>query len=297
MEKVYDGSLNAPASALKSGGITNTVLGHTLSLSGTGVMSTKDVAVGKTVSVGTLSLAGAQSANYKLAGGTIDIDVTPRTTDASGSRHYDGTTVARSSAFTSFSNTAGSDTLSLSGSGTIGSADVGSKGVSIGTLSSAHPNYILGNATLTITQRPVNLSGSRITGNVDNSTEIDSSKLRFVNLPNNERLNLSGAGKINSIHPGVHNIDLHTLVMSNGTGLISNYTFLGGTRIFRITSGLKTKAGVLKALQSDSGNNRKLLPSKTSHRTMPAVSERVTVSTPDQSIEVNPCVLTNGYCN
>ena len=297
MEKVYDGSLNAPASALKSGGISNTVLGHTLSLSGIGLMSTKNVAVGKTVSVGTLSLAGAQSANYKLADGTIDIDVTPRTTDASGSRHYDGTTVARSSAFTSFSNTVGSDTLSLSGSGTIGSAGVGSKGVSIGTLSSAHPNYILGNATLTITQRPVNLSGSRIAGDGGNSTNIDASKLRFTNIPNNETLNLSGEGKINSIRPGIHNIDLNTLVMSNGTGLISNYTFIGGSRIFRIISGLKTKAGVLRVLQSDSGKNRKLLPSKTSHRTMPAVSERVTVSTPDQSIEVNPCVLKNGYCN
>ena len=85
--------------------------------------------------------------------------------------------------------------------------------------------------------------------------------------------------------------------MGNGTGLISNYTFSGGSRIFRIISGLKTKAGVLRALQSENGKNRKLLPSKTSHRTMPAVSERVTVSTPDQSIEVNPCVLTNGYCN
>ena len=116
MEKVYDASLNAPASALKSGGITNTVLGHTLSLTGTGVMSTKDVGVGKTVSVGTLGLGGAQSANYKLAGGIIGIDVTPRTTNASGSRHYDGTTVAGSSTFTSFSNTVGGDTLSLSGS-------------------------------------------------------------------------------------------------------------------------------------------------------------------------------------
>ena len=205
--------------------------------------------------------------------------------------------MARSSAFTSFSNTVGSDTLSLSGSGTIGSAGVGSKGVSIGTLSSAHPNYILGNATLTITQRPVNLSGSRIAGDGGNSTNIDASKLRFTNIPNNETLNLSGEGKINSIRPGIHNIDLNTLVMSNGTGLISNYTFIGGSRIFRIISGLKTKAGVLRALQSDSGKNRKLLPSKTSHRTMPAVSERVTVSTPDQSIEVNPCVLKNGYCN
>ena len=131
----------------------------------------------------------------------------------------------------------------------------------------------------------------------DNTKEIDSSKLIFTNLPSNETLNLSGAGKINSIRPGIHNIDLNTLVMSNGTGLISNYTFVGGSHIFRIISGLRTKKGVLRALQSDKGNNRKLLPSKTSHRSMPAVSERVTVSTPDQSVEVNPCVLTNGYCN
>ena len=102
-------------------------------------MSTKDVGVGKTVSVGTLGLGGAQSANYKLAGGIIGIDVTPRTTNASGSRHYDGTTVALGLQHLQvFPNTVRGDTLSLSGSGTIGSVGVGSKGVSIGTLSSAH---------------------------------------------------------------------------------------------------------------------------------------------------------------
>ena len=86
--------------------------------------------------------------------------------------------------------------------------------------------------------------------------------------------------------------------MTNGTGLISNYTFVGGSFLFQITSPLRTRAGVLRALQSMSnGNNRKLLPSKTSHRTMPTVSERVTVSTPDQSIAINPRVLKNGYCN
>ena len=73
---------------------------------------------------------------------------------------------------------------------------------------------------------------------------------------------------------------------------------LGGHFLFQITSPLRSRAGVLRALQSMSnGNNRKLLPSKTSHRSMPAVSERITVSTPDQSIQVNPCVLQNGYCN
>ena len=95
-----------------------------------------------------------------------------------------------------------------------------------------------------------------------------------------------------------HSINLNTLTMSNGTGSTSNYTFLGGSFLFQIISPFTTKANVLRALRTMSnGNNRKLLPSKTSHRSMPAISERITVSTPDQSVEVNPCVLQNGYCN
>ena len=135
-EKTYDASVNATSSDLKTNGITNTVLSHSLTLNGTGTMSTTSVGIGKSLSVGTLTLSGAQSANYTLTGGTHTIDVNPRTTNATGARHYDGSTVARGSAFNSFSNTVGSDTVTLSGSGTIASADVGSKGVTIGTLQS-----------------------------------------------------------------------------------------------------------------------------------------------------------------
>ena len=38
-------------------------------------------------------------------------------------------------------------------------------------------------------------------------------------------------------------------------------------------------------------------PSRTTHRRVPAVAERISISTPDQSISVSPCVLKNGYCN
>ena len=51
------------------------MLGHSLALSGTGTMSTTGVGMGKSLSVGTLSLSGAQSANYTLTGGTHTIDV------------------------------------------------------------------------------------------------------------------------------------------------------------------------------------------------------------------------------
>ena len=113
-----------------------------------------------------------------------------------------------------------------------------------------------------------------------------------------ETLNLSGVGTIPTLTYGTFPITLNTLSMSDGSGSTSNYTFTGGSFLFQIISPFTTKANVLKALQTMSnGNNRKLLPSKTSHRSMPAVSERVTVSTPDQSVQVNPCVLQNGYCN
>jgi hypothetical protein len=261
-------------------------------------MATTGVGVGKPVSIGTLSLTGAQSSNYTLSGGTHTIDVNPRTTNASGTRYYDGSLVAGSSTFNTFSNTVGGDTITLSGSGTIASAGVGSKGVTIGSLQSAHPNYILGNATLTITQRPVSLSGSRILGG---TTDVLASELSFANLANSETLLLSGLGTIPTLGIGSFPLSLFTLTMSNGSGSVSNYTFTGGSFVFNILSPLpplRSRAGVLRALNNmTNGNNRILLPSKTSHRSMPAVSERITVSTPDQSIQVNPCVLQNGYCN
>ena len=46
-----------------------------------------------------------------------------------------------------------------------------------------------------------------------------------------------------------------------------------------------------------SGKNLILLPTKTSHRSVPAISEKISISTPDQSVTVAPCVLRNGLCN
>ena len=89
--------------------------------------------------------------------------------------------------------------------------------------------------------------------------------------------------------------------MGNGSGSTSNYTFTGGSFIFTILDPLppfNSRAGVIRALnRMTNGNNRKLLPSKTSHRTVPAVSERISLTTPDESVSVNPCVLQSGFCD
>ena len=162
IEKIYDGTLDAPASGLQSNGISNTVGGQTLTLSGNGQMQNKNVGVGKNItSIGTLALGnGSGSAsNYTLDGGNHSIDVTARATSASGSRFYDGTNIVNGNIFDSFTNTVGSDTITISGSGTIGSPGVGSKSVNIGSLTSAHPNYIITGASMNVTKRPVNLFG------------------------------------------------------------------------------------------------------------------------------------------
>ena len=99
LEKIYDATTNAAGSDLKTNGITNTVLGHSLTLNGTGTMTSTGVGVDKSVTIGTLSLSGAQASNYTLTGGNHTIDVTPRTTNASGSRHYDGSLSVRGSVF------------------------------------------------------------------------------------------------------------------------------------------------------------------------------------------------------
>ena len=46
-----------------------------------------------------------------------------------------------------------------------------------------------------------------------------------------------------------------------------------------------------------SGRNLDLSPTKTTHRSLPAIAEKISISTPDQSITVKPCVLQNGLCS
>ena len=199
--------------------------------------------------------------------------------------------------FGTFTNTVGADTVTVSGIGTINSSEVGSKSVTIGSLSSAHPNYILTGASINVTKRPINLSGSRIAE--DNRSLIVLADELSVSTVNNEKLSLSGSGSISKNIPGtIQNISLDTLAFTDGTGLASNYTFSGGRFIMILRHKLSLKQRIREILKvGRSGKNLILLPSRTFHRNVPAVSEKVSISTPDQSISVAPCVLQNGLCN
>ena len=129
----------------------------------------------------------------------------------------------------------GSDTVTLSGSGSILSASVGSKGVTIGSLQSAHPNYTLNNATITVTQKPVNLFGSRI-GGAGGGYDIPASELRFTNLASGETLESFWVW--DNTKSCSHNTSNDVKYINNEqwNRSISNYTFTGGSFLFEITS-------------------------------------------------------------
>ena len=137
--------------------------------------------------------------------GTFDINL--RNITFVGTRHYDGTTDANTSNFTStFSNLVGGEDLNLTGSGSVASKNVTSEqSITLGSIAladgtAASSNYNLTSATLDITKRPINLTGSRI---YDSSTTASSSDLTTItNLVGSETIALSGNGVLGNANVG-----------------------------------------------------------------------------------------------
>ena len=86
---------------------------------------------------------------------------------------------------TTFSNLVGSETLAVTGSGTVSSGNVGTgKSITLGTLSLANgsgsaSNYSLSNANLDITKRALTLIGSKI---YDGNTTIQGNEITTFHL-------------------------------------------------------------------------------------------------------------------
>ena len=153
---------------------------------------------------------------------------------------------------------------------------------------------------MTVTQRPVSLRGSRI---ADGNLVVDASELSISNLANGENLTLTGSGSINASRPGTsERINLLSLSISNGSGasagLVSNYTLVGGRHFMTLRHRLTSVQRIRNIITSGfSGKSVVRTPSRTTHRRVPAIAEKISISTPDQSVSVNPCILKNGYCN
>ena len=132
--KTYDANTDAISSAIT---LSNLAGSETLAHSGTASTSSANAGTYTISNLSGISLAdgsnGGIASNYTLSSGTHDFTINRRIISLSGTRLYDATTNAVASDLSTHSNLVGSQTLALSGTGTITSIkNVGSnKTVSI----------------------------------------------------------------------------------------------------------------------------------------------------------------------
>ncbi|MCZ3374537.1 beta strand repeat-containing protein, partial [Rhizobium sp. AG207R] len=93
--------------------------------------------------------------------------------------------------------------------------------------------YVDYSGALTISQRVLNLSGGRT---YDGTTNVAAGNLSLDNFANGETLTLTGVGSMADKNAGTGKVlSVGTLSLSNGSGLASNYTLIGGTDTVDIT--------------------------------------------------------------
>ena len=192
--------------------------------------------------------SGGTASNYTLTGGTHNFVVNRRVVGVSGTRLYDATTNAIASDLSTHANLVGSETLNLSGTGTIASKDVGpNKTVTVGTLAladgtGAASNYSLNSAAINITQRVLSSSGSKT---YDANTDALAADITLSNLVSGEALNHSGTATISSANAGSYTItNLTGVSIADGSGgTASNYTLTGGTHNFTVNQKVISLSG------------------------------------------------------
>ena len=232
--KTYDANTNALAGAIT---LSNLVSGEALNHSGTATISSANAGSYTISNLSGISIAdgsGGAASNYTLTGGTHNFTVNRRPVGVSGTRLYDATTNAVASDLSTHANLVGSETLTLSGTGTIASKDVGSnKTVSVGTLALGNgsngglaANYTLSGGThqLTVNQRPLNATLAR---QYDGTTAAAGSTLSsFDALQGGETLTMTGSGTAASanVANGIAMSSNGNLALADGTGAASNYS-------------------------------------------------------------------------
>ena len=165
--KFYDANTNALDADISLSNLVSGELNH----SGTATISSANAGSYTITNLAGITIAdgsGGTASNYTLTGGTHNFTVNQRPLNATLARQYDGTTNAAGSDLSSFDALQGGETLTLSGLGTAANDNV-ANGISVsslGTLALVNgtglaSNYSLNSASLNITQRILNSSGSK----------------------------------------------------------------------------------------------------------------------------------------
>ena len=241
--KVYDNDtkLNNSIISVASGLVGSETLGLSgdvvtnSSNVGTYLASANQLNSGSTTIALTNGSNGGLSNNYTINEGTFTITQRPIT--ISGTKVYDGTQTVSAANITTFNNTAGGQTLTVSGNTSfLESQSVGSgktinvSGLTLGNGTGAASNYSLSSGTFNVTARPVTLTTNRL---FDNTKNVDATNLSvtFNNLVGSETLSLSGLGSVSSenVASGQQSVTLGTLSLADNSGVASNYSLTSAT--------------------------------------------------------------------
>ena len=251
--RVYDANTDANASLFGNNGVIATgINGETVSLGGSGIVSSKNVGsyTGANFNLGTLTLSNGTglAGNYTLVGGTDHLTITPAMLTVIGTtvqtRQYDGTTMAQlngaqlQGVFGGDNVTLGNDTSGSFASPNAASNIAVSTGMTVGGGDAG--NYVLvqpAHLTGTIVPHVLNLIGTRVyDGLTDAHAGLFGSSGVLSTGIGTETVNLGGSGVLTSKHVGTRSFaNLGTLALSDGSGLASNYTLVGGTDKVTIT--------------------------------------------------------------
>ena len=164
--------------------------------------------------------------------------VTAKPLSLSGTRQYDGTTSVDSSVLTT-GNFVGSETVALSGSGSLSSADVQSNsslssisGLSLedGSGGGLASNYTLtgGSQSVNVTRRSIVMTGSR---EYDGTNTISAPDVSFVGTVGSDDLSISGKMTVSNANVGSNkSVSMKSAKLQDGSnGKASNYELVSGT--------------------------------------------------------------------
>ena len=250
--KVYDGTTSTSSATFGNATVTSanglsSNLNVTLS-DQTYTYSEKDAGNNKVVTADSAySISSASHSRhgdvYGLAVSSIakqinNAQVTAKPVSISGTRQYDGTTSVDSPDLT-VGNFVGSETVTLSGSGSLSSADVQSNsslsstsGLSLvdGSGGGLASNYTLtgGSQSVSVTKRPVVMSGSR---EYDGTNIISASDVSFIGTIGNDDLSVSGNMTVSNADVGFNkSVSMRSAILQDGSnGKASNYQLVSGT--------------------------------------------------------------------
>ena len=224
-----------------------------VTISGSATASSANV--GNSVSItnaniGSLALGGADAGNYNIntiaINGLLNVSITPKKVNLSGTRLYDGTVNAANSDLSVSSGTVGSETLTISGTGTLNAGGAGSRTITNtgslalgnGTNGGIGSNYTLdgGTHSMTINPLPLTITGTKIYDG-DNEVHSNTNEAQIQNIISGENVLFSGFARSDSADVGT-NINVGTIntwALADQTHAASNYTFTGGNLKVNIT--------------------------------------------------------------